>query len=66
LEEAVQKTKYETHRLARHQGAWFKADDTRIHWFDISKDYKREAVREVESFLNSGAASTGSKVEAGK
>ena len=66
LEEAVQRTKYETHRLARHQGAWFKADDTRIHWFDILKDYKREAVREAESFLNSGAASTGSKVEAGK
>ncbi len=66
LEEAAQRTKYETHRLARHQGAWFKTDDTRIHWFDISKDYKREAVREVESFLSSEAASTGSKVEAGK
>ena len=66
LEDAVQKTKYETHRLARHQGAWFKADDPRIRWLDISKDHRREALREVEDFHNSEAASTRSKVKAGK
>ena len=28
--------KYETHRLARHQYAWFRLSDSRIHWFDAS------------------------------
>ncbi len=32
LEEAVQKTKFQTHRLARRQYAWFKPDDLRINW----------------------------------
>ena len=34
LEEAVQKTKYETHRLARKQYSWFKSSDSRIQWLD--------------------------------
>jgi tRNA dimethylallyltransferase len=34
LQEAVARTKIGTHRLARHQNAWFKASDQRIHWFD--------------------------------
>jgi tRNA dimethylallyltransferase len=34
LEEAVHRTKTGTHRLARHQNAWFKAGDPRIHWLD--------------------------------
>ncbi|MDP6455534.1 MAG: tRNA (adenosine(37)-N6)-dimethylallyltransferase MiaA [SAR202 cluster bacterium] len=34
LEEAVSKAKYRTHRYARQQHAWFKADDPRIHWLD--------------------------------
>ncbi len=28
--------KYETNRLARHQYAWFRLSDNRIHWFDLS------------------------------
>ena len=32
LQEAVARTKIGTHRLARHQNAWFKASDQRIHW----------------------------------
>ena len=32
LEEAVARTKTGTHRLARHQNAWFKAGDERIAW----------------------------------
>jgi len=36
LPEAIEKIKYETHRLARHQYAWFHLDDKRIHWFDAS------------------------------
>jgi len=36
LPEAIDKIKYETHRLARHQYAWFRLGDSRIHWFDTS------------------------------
>jgi tRNA dimethylallyltransferase len=37
LPEAIEKMKYETHRLARHQYAWFHFNDKRIHWFDVSR-----------------------------
>ena len=37
LPEAIDKIKYETHRLARHQYAWFRLNDNRIHWYDVSK-----------------------------
>jgi tRNA dimethylallyltransferase len=36
LPQAVDKMKYETHRLARHQYAWFRLSDSRIRWFDVS------------------------------
>ncbi|MDP6549379.1 MAG: tRNA (adenosine(37)-N6)-dimethylallyltransferase MiaA [Dehalococcoidia bacterium] len=36
LDEAVQRTKYQTHRLARRQHTWFKPDDGRIRWLDAS------------------------------
>ena len=32
LDEAIQRIKYRTHRIARHQNAWFRRDDTRIRW----------------------------------
>ncbi len=32
---AIQQIKFETHRFARHQYAWFQLQDDRIHWFDI-------------------------------
>lgn len=32
LSEAIKRTKTGTHRLARHQNAWFKQTDGRIHW----------------------------------
>ena len=37
LPQAIDKIKHETHRLARHQYAWFRLGDSRIHWFDISR-----------------------------
>jgi tRNA dimethylallyltransferase len=35
LPDAVQRIKYETHKFARKQYAWFHLNDTRIYWFDI-------------------------------
>jgi tRNA dimethylallyltransferase len=37
LPQAIDKIKYETHRLARHQYAWFRLGDSRIHWFDVGR-----------------------------
>ena len=56
---AIDKIKYETHRLARHQYAWFHLDDSRIHWFDISEsEAKAKSVTQnkvkdlIESFIS--------------
>jgi len=54
LPQAIDKIKYETHRLARHQYAWFRLGDSRIHWFD-SSGTKAEAnivtVNKVKSLI---------------
>jgi tRNA dimethylallyltransferase len=50
LQEAVARTKIGTHRLARHQNAWFKAGDQRIHWLDGAA----KASEIVASFLEKG------------
>jgi len=54
LPQAIDKIKYETHRLARHQYAWFRLGDSRIHWFD-SSGAKAEAnivtVNKVKSLI---------------
>ncbi|OGO41289.1 MAG: tRNA (adenosine(37)-N6)-dimethylallyltransferase MiaA [Chloroflexi bacterium RBG_16_58_8] len=36
-EDAVNKIKTGTHRFIRHQYAWFRLNDARIHWFDIER-----------------------------
>ena len=52
LEEAVQRTKFQTHRLVRRQYNWFKPDDPRIRWLDGSlSDVERQAGRMVEKLL---------------
>ncbi len=38
LDEAIQRTKYESHRYLRQQFNWFRPKDDRIKWFDIQKD----------------------------
>jgi tRNA dimethylallyltransferase len=54
LEEAVQRTKTQTHRLARRQYAWFKLSDSRIHWLDAADPAMSErAAQAVSEFLNS-------------
>ncbi len=54
LEEAVQRTKYLTHRLARRQYTWFKPEDPRIRWLD-GQDLRVDepAARLVEEYLRS-------------
>jgi tRNA dimethylallyltransferase len=52
LEEAVQRTKTQTHRLARRQYNWFKLNDPRIHWLDASgSGVDQEAAELVAGFL---------------
>jgi len=41
IKTAVQQIKFENHRFLRRQQNWFKARDSRIHWFDIT-DAKME------------------------
>ncbi len=50
LPTAVQQMKYETHRFARHQYAWFHLNDVRIHWLDVSANAQNKASNLVETF----------------
>ena len=52
LEEATQRTKYQTHRLARRQYTWFKPGDERIHWLEAAgPGLEARAVLLVQEFL---------------
>jgi tRNA dimethylallyltransferase len=51
LEAAIKKMKTETHRFIRHQYAWFRMADDRIHWFDIVQHKDEEIASALESFL---------------
>jgi tRNA dimethylallyltransferase len=44
LPEAADKIKHDTHRLARHQYAWFRLNDSRIHWFDMTETKERTSI----------------------
>lgn len=48
LTEAIDKIKYETHRLARHQYAWFRLGDNRIHWFDTSEAKAKASIIDLK------------------
>ncbi len=41
LPAAIQRIKFETHRFARHQYAWFRLRDKRISWFDTEEVIER-------------------------
>jgi len=57
LAAAVARIKTATHRLARQQATWFRRDDPRIRWIDVSLgEPSQEAVRLVESELGLGRA----------
>ena len=50
---ALEKIKNETHRLARHQYAWFQLNDKRIHWFDTgTNDSKEKATELIERYIS--------------
>ena len=56
LEEAIERTKTQTHRLARRQYSWFKLADPRIHWLDAEDATLPErAAQAVSGYLNSKA-----------
>mgnify|MGYP003927889737 CR=1 FL=1 len=56
LEEAVQRTKYQTHRLARRQYTWFKPDDPRIRWLNgLDPNVDELAAQLVEEYLRSAS-----------
>ena len=51
LEEAVQRTKFRTHRFARSQHAWFRRDDARISWHPSSLEGFQAAELDVRAWL---------------
>ena len=52
LAEAVQRTKFRTHRLVRRQYTWFKRGDPRITWLDAAgADLDNRGAAEVKKFL---------------
>ncbi|MBI3913278.1 MAG: tRNA (adenosine(37)-N6)-dimethylallyltransferase MiaA [Chloroflexi bacterium] len=52
LEEAVRLLKRDTRRFVHHQYSWFRLDDARIIWFDVSSDASAEVRAVVAEFLN--------------
>ena len=51
LDTAIQQTKFETHRLVRHQYSWFRLKDDRIRWFDIQRDKETQILAWLSKFI---------------
>ena len=51
LGEAVQRIKYRTHRIARHQYAWFRLKDPRIQWIEADGREIEVGLRMAREFL---------------
>ena len=60
LDEAVSRTKTQTHRLARRQFTWFKPGDRRITWLDAADP---GLVRKAGDFLLAHLSDTGPVVQ---
>jgi len=52
LEAAVERIKFDSHRLVRHQYNWFRLSDKRIRWFDIQEEIESEIRELVARFAN--------------
>lgn len=59
LEAAIQRIKFETHRFARHQYAWFRLKDNRIKWFNIQNKAESEITALVTKFVTDKKHKTG-------
>lgn len=59
LEAAIQRIKFETHRFARHQYAWFRLKDNRIKWFNIQNKVESEITALVTKFVTDKKHKTG-------
>lgn len=55
LDEAVRLLKRDTRRFVHHQYSWFRLDDVRIHWFDMSVARYEDVRDAVTAFLNSNS-----------
>ncbi|NOZ30192.1 MAG: tRNA (adenosine(37)-N6)-dimethylallyltransferase MiaA [Chloroflexi bacterium] len=51
LEEAVREIKRRTRRFVRQQQTWFRPDDPRIRWFDLSKTPPEAIISEAVRWL---------------
>jgi len=51
LPTAIQLVKRDTRRFVRHQYNWFRLNDERIHWFDVTSDPYDEIATLIASFL---------------
>jgi len=51
-EEALRRIKADNHRLVRHQYAWFRLKDKRIHWFNIGVQTPSEIMMLLSDFLH--------------
>ena len=52
LDEAVRLTAVATNRLIRHQNNWFKQDDPRINWVDMTDDPELGTKSAIEAAIN--------------
>lgn len=51
LSEATQRIKYQNHRFARHQYAWFRRSDKRIHWLQAGPEASKEAQKLIKGWI---------------
>ena len=66
LEEAAQRIKFETHRFARQQYAWFHPADESIRWFDVRDDIYDGVIELIRGFTSRQPRSGRQKQLSGK
>ena len=56
LQDAISRTKTATHRFARHQHAWFRMEDARIHWLNAESP---EVMNHAKQFISVHLSASG-------